>query len=111
MGVLAHEISHINRRYIVEKFNIRGDDGAMLDTVGIVGGSTQTSRLALDGVVSQVMDMLLMDGLDQDEELMADQAVQFMGALIMIGVNTVIWLVKLRGIIIRKCIKNTSKFE
>ena len=83
VGVLAHEISHINRRYIVEKFNIRGDDGAMLDTVGIViGGSTQTSRLALDGVVSQVMDMLLMDGLDQDEELMADQeAVQFMGAL------------------------------
>lgn len=74
MGVLAHEISHINRRYIVKKFNIRGKNASLLSDAGIlVGGSTQTTRLTLQSVLDEAMTLLLSEGLDKEEELMADR--------------------------------------
>ena len=83
VGVLAHEISHVNRKYIVEKFNIRGRESSIVNDIGIViSHSTQTSRLALSMIMDQVMDLFLSTGLGQNEELRSDQdAAAFMSVL------------------------------
>ncbi len=82
VGVLSHEISHVNRKYIVEKFNIRGYQSSIFNDIGIViGGATQTTRLGVMTVLDQVMEMLF-TGLDHDEELRADRdAATFMSLL------------------------------
>ena len=33
-GVIAHEISHINRKYILEKFNLKGKDNSVISKIG-----------------------------------------------------------------------------
>ena len=82
VGVLSHEISHVNRKYIVEKFNIRGYQSSVFNDIGIlIGGATQTTRLGVLTLVDQVMDLFL-TGLDRDEELRADRdAALFMSLL------------------------------
>ena len=73
VGVLAHEISHINRRYIINKYNIRGNDSSLLSDIGnIVGGASQSMKIALNMVIEKVMDELFIEGLDKEEEINAD---------------------------------------
>ena len=83
VGVLSHEISHVNRRYIVKKYGIRGSQASLLSFASImIGGTTQTARLSLNMMVEVVMDEFFNKGLDQKEELAADQdAVQMMSDL------------------------------
>ena len=85
-GVLAHEISHVNRRYIVKKYSIRGAQSSLLSTATILASaSTQTVRLTLNMIVDQVLDALLINGLDHEEEMSAD--VDAVNAMIMLDYN------------------------
>lgn len=73
VGILAHEISHVNRRYIIKKYNVRGikSDLVSLSTI-VAAGSSQTARLSLTMLADAITDELLNKGLDKQEELDAD---------------------------------------
>ena len=73
-GVIAHEISHINRKYILEKFNLKGKDNSVISKIGtILEGSAQTTKTSLSLIINQIFESILYEGLDKDEELKADQ--------------------------------------
>lgn len=83
VGVLAHELSHINRRYIVETYKIGTvSNGFFGEASVMIGGGMQTSRIGLSQLSNQIMQELLETGLDAKEELAADaEAVLFMQIL------------------------------
>ena len=63
VGVLAHELSHVNRRYIINKYNIRGNNNTLLTSVGQIVEATQSTRIALNMIIEKVMDELLSESL------------------------------------------------
>ncbi len=83
VGVLCHEIAHINRKHVVRKLNIRGKDGSVVSGLSAaIGGGTSTARAAMAKMVDQALSLLLDEGIGKQEELEADaDGVEMMATL------------------------------
>lgn len=73
VGVLAHEIAHVDRRHIVKQLNIKGKDESMTSGLaGVFGGSTGSVRVAMNMLVDKAYSMLFEEGISKEGELEAD---------------------------------------
>lgn len=83
VGVIAHEIAHVNERHVIKKLKIKGKDNSMINGLGaLVGGTNASFRVALQTLTQNAMEILFNDGLAKDEEMQADyQALLAMDAL------------------------------
>jgi Putative Zn-dependent protease, contains TPR repeats len=73
-AVLAHEVAHINQRHIVEALHIRGsDDAPEAGLARLVGGATDTARVAFTQAVDKAVEILFEAGLQQADEFEADR--------------------------------------
>lgn len=76
-AVLAHEIAHVTQKHIVNALNIKGvDSSAGLSQM--LGGASETARIAFGQAVGAAMDALFEQGLQSDDEFEADQVALFM---------------------------------
>ncbi|MDH5546038.1 MAG: M48 family metalloprotease [Gammaproteobacteria bacterium] len=73
-AVLAHEIAHITQKHIVNEFNIKGkDDSTVSGVTRIIGGSSDSARVAFFQAVDKAMELLLEKGFKHSDELESDQ--------------------------------------
>jgi len=73
-GVLAHEIGHVVEKHVVKELNIKGsDDSAVSGLARVIGGSSDSARLAFAQAVDQAMDMLFKNGSQREDETQADR--------------------------------------
>lgn len=73
VGILAHEIVHINQRHVVKKLKITGKDTSMTSSFAkIIGGSTSSVRALLDQLTDQAYLLLFEEGLDKQDEFESD---------------------------------------
>jgi beta-barrel assembly-enhancing protease len=73
VGVLAHEIAHVNERHVIKKLKIKGSDSSFASGLGaLIGGSTASFRLALGAILDQGMALLFEQGVQKGEELDSD---------------------------------------
>ncbi len=74
VGVLAHEIAHVNERHVIKKLKIKGKDDSAISGLGaMIGGATASFRVALKTISDEAMNVLFNDGLMESEELSADR--------------------------------------
>ncbi|QEP44068.1 peptidase M48 Ste24p [Ectothiorhodospiraceae bacterium BW-2] len=81
-AVLAHEIAHINHKHIVKELKIRGntlDAGSMVGQ--LLGGFSDTARVALQQTLDKAFGLLFGNGLKQQDELEADQSGMLLSTL------------------------------
>lgn len=72
--VLAHEISHIAQRHVVKELNIKGADGSAASGLArLIGGGTDSARVAFSQTVDKALDILFKDGYKREDEVQADQ--------------------------------------
>lgn len=72
--VLAHEIVHITGKHIVKELNIHGtEDSAIAGFARLIGGTSESARLAFSQAVDKAMDKLFKDGYKREDEAEADQ--------------------------------------
>ncbi len=83
VGVIAHEISHINNRHIVKKINLRGQSNAFLSSLGVAAGGGAVSGAAmLDKLLDEAADLLFEIGVEKKFETESDlEAIKIMIAL------------------------------
>ena len=83
VGVIAHEIAHVNERHVIKKLKIKGKDDSMINGLGaLVGGTNASFRVVLQALTQNAMEILFSEGLTKSEELEADyQALMVMDAL------------------------------
>lgn len=73
-GVLAHEIAHITGKHVVKELNIQGtEDSPASGFARLVGGSSESARLAFSQAVDKALDMLFKDGYKREDEIQADK--------------------------------------
>ncbi len=66
-AVLGHEIGHIVKKHVVNELNIRGkDSSAMSGLAALVGGATNTLKVALTKALDQAVNILLKDGYNSE---------------------------------------------
>ncbi len=70
LGILAHEIGHINERHAVKALKIRSSS-ILFQASGALGGA-QTYLGFLESTVGKGMDLLFKKGLNQEDEFAAD---------------------------------------
>lgn len=81
-GVLAHEISHITGKHVVKELNIHGtEDSPVSGFARLVGGSSESARLAFAQAVDKALDMLFKDGYKRADETEADRNAVILCAL------------------------------
>lgn len=81
-GILAHEIGHIAGKHVVKELNIKGtDDSAVSGLARLVGGSSESARLAFSQAVDKALDMLFKDGYKREDETGADKGAAVLAAL------------------------------
>ncbi len=81
-GVLAHEIIHITEKHVVKELNIKGsDDSATSGLARLVGGSSESARLAFSQAVDNALGMLFLNGYKRDDEAQADRTAVMISAL------------------------------
>jgi predicted Zn-dependent protease len=73
IGVLAHEIAHINQRHVVKKLKIRGGNGILESSASFIGGSSQSYRAVIATLLNKGMDLLFSKGLRNKDEYHADK--------------------------------------
>lgn len=80
-GVLGHEISHVTRRHVVRKLDIRGqDDSAISGLSGIISANTDVFRNLLETSLNKASEILFETGYKLKEELEADSLGVMMAA-------------------------------
>jgi predicted Zn-dependent protease len=73
VGVLSHEIAHVNEKHVIKKLKIKGKEESALSALGaIIGGATNSFRVALQTLTAEGMKVLFEDGLSSNEELASD---------------------------------------
>ena len=73
VGVISHEIAHVNEKHVIKKLKIKGKDESALSALGaIIGGTSNSFRVALQTLTAEGMKVLFEDGLSSDEELASD---------------------------------------
>ena len=74
VGVLAHEINHVNERHVIKKLKIKGSDDSSIASLGaLMGSSTATFRVALKTLTDEAMNLLFNQGLMESEEIDSDR--------------------------------------
>lgn len=73
-GVIAHEMSHINGKHVVKELDIKATEGsATAGLARLIGGGTESARLAFSKAVDQAMDTLFRTGYKREDEIQADK--------------------------------------
>jgi predicted Zn-dependent protease len=73
-AVLGHEMAHINERHVVKELNIHGAEGsATAGLARLIGGGTESARVAFYQAVDKAMDMLFKSGYGREDEIQADK--------------------------------------
>lgn len=73
-GVLAHEVGHIVERHVVNELHIRGTEGsATAGLARLIGGSSESARIAFYQSVDQALDMLFKTGYHREDEVQSDR--------------------------------------
>ncbi len=81
-AVLAHEISHINEKHVVKELNIRGSEGSAASGLArLIGGGTETARIAFYQAVDKALDVLFKTGYKREDEVEADRGAVLVSAL------------------------------
>lgn len=74
VGVIAHEIAHVNERHVLKKLKIKGKDTSISGGLGaLIGGTTASFRVALQAVMDKAMNLLFEEGLQKNEEMQSDE--------------------------------------
>lgn len=72
--VLAHEVAHVAQRHVVKELNIKGADGSAASGLArLIGGGTDSARVAFSQTVDKALDILFKDGYKREDEMQADQ--------------------------------------
>lgn len=80
--VLAHEITHISEKHVVKELNIRGSEGSAASGLArLIGGGTESARIAFYQAVDKAMDMLFKTGYKREDEVEADKGAVLLSAL------------------------------
>lgn len=80
-GVLAHEIAHVADRHVVKELNIRGAEGSAVSGLArLIGGGTESARVAFAQAVDKALDILFKDGYKREDEEQADHDAVFLCA-------------------------------
>jgi predicted Zn-dependent protease len=73
-GVLGHEIAHIVEKHVVKELHIKGDEGSAAGGIaGLIGGTTETIRVALDQALDNATNILFNRGYKVADEIEADR--------------------------------------
>jgi beta-barrel assembly-enhancing protease len=73
-GVIAHEMGHINGKHVVKELDIKATEGsATAGLARLIGGGTESARLAFSKAVDQAMDTLFKTGYKREDEIQADK--------------------------------------
>jgi predicted Zn-dependent protease len=73
-GVIAHEMGHINGKHVVKELDIKATEGsAAAGLARLIGGGTESARLAFSKAVDQAMDTLFKTGYKREDEIQADK--------------------------------------
>lgn len=73
-AVLAHEMTHINERHVVKELNIHGSEGSATSGLArLIGGGTESARVAFYQAVDKALDMLFKSGYGRQDEIQADR--------------------------------------
>jgi len=81
-GVLAHEINHVTGKHVVKELNIRGtEDSPVSGFAQLIGGSSESARLAFAQAVDKALDMLFKNGYKREDEVQADRGAVLLCAL------------------------------
>lgn len=72
-GVLAHEISHVTARHIVNELGIRATDSAGTSLATLVTGATDPLRVALQQMVDRAVEILFERGYQKQDEFESDR--------------------------------------
>lgn len=73
-AVLAHEITHVNEKHVVKELNIRGSEGSAASGLArLIGGGTESARVAFNQAVDKGLDMLFKTGYKREDEVQADK--------------------------------------
>ncbi|NQU65603.1 MAG: M48 family metalloprotease, partial [SAR324 cluster bacterium] len=82
IGVLAHEIIHVDRKHIVKLLKIKGEDQSITSGLSsVLGASSAGVKIAMEHLADQAFKTLFEEGLSKNDELESDS----MGVAIMIG--------------------------
>ncbi len=81
-GVLAHEITHVTEKQVVKELNIKGSDNSATSGLArLVGGSSESARLAFSQAVDKALDVLFKDGYKREDEAQADRTAVVISAM------------------------------
>lgn len=73
-AVLGHEMTHVNERHVVKELNIHGtEEGAAAGLARLIGGGTESARIAFYQAVDKALDMLFKSGYGREDEMQADR--------------------------------------
>lgn len=73
VGVIAHEIGHIDKRHIVKSLKIRGKENSLSGSISAaIGGGTATARILLQQMTEKAFKMLFEEGISKNSEFEAD---------------------------------------
>ncbi|MCP1727821.1 putative Zn-dependent protease [Natronospira proteinivora] len=73
VGVLAHEIAHVDARHIVNALGIRAPESSpMAGLTRFFGGAGEAAQVFFSQTVEQVVEVLFEEGLQRDDEFQAD---------------------------------------
>ncbi len=73
-GVIAHEMGHINGKHVVKELDIKATEGSAVSGLArLIGGGTESARLAFSKAVDQAMDTLFKTGYKREDEVQADK--------------------------------------
>jgi len=81
-GVLAHEIGHVVEKHVVRELNIRATDSSGAAGLALlIGGTSESARLAFAQAVDKALDMLFKNGFKREDEVQADKDAVLFSAL------------------------------
>lgn len=73
-GVLAHELIHVNEKHVVRELGIRATEGSAVSGLArLIGGGSETARIAFSQAVDKAIDMLFKTGYKREDEVQADK--------------------------------------
>jgi len=73
-GVLAHELIHVNERHVVRELGIRAtEDSAASGLARMIGGGSETARIAFSQAVDKAVDILFKTGYKREDEVQSDK--------------------------------------
>lgn len=81
-AVVAHEIAHIDEKHVVRELNIRASENSAVGGLArLIGGGTESARVAFNQAVDKALDMLFESGYKREDEVQADKSAALLCAL------------------------------